>query len=289
MKMPPLHLIGSFLSFAGSRNMIEAAQSLGISQPALTQHMKDFESYFTQDVFALEGRRKTLTTFGQQLNDLLKLRFEGLDKDIKVITDKFEQPQNITVRVAGRGEILNSLAKQVSFPGKLIFVNVDGAAAVSSLIDRQYDIAVSNHLKMNSYLHAKKIFSDQFSILFPKSFLPGNHTISKTVLLDLCSHPYLSYADNDERLKALFQPYKIDPLPFPSKVLSNWESLIEMVNLQQGWTIAPTRFPFDSQKVSRILIPKTVIPGTEFFVFYRKESISMPWFRELINQFKFGE
>lgn len=286
MKSLPLSLVGSFLAFSDSKNMIEAAKLVGLSQPSLTNHLKQFESYFSKEIFALEGRRKVLTPFGKRLNEMLKNRFENLDRDIKSIAHEFERPEYITIRVAGRSEILCLLAKQIRFQGQLVFLDTDGASAVSALEDREYDIAISNHVKHNSFLHSKKLFSDQFAILAPKSYLSGEQQISKTLIEKLVERPYLSYSRSDERLNSLLKVYKMESHPSFSKVISNWDTLIEMVGLQQGWAIAPTRFSYEKQKAFRILIPKSVISGTDFFAFYRKESVSMPWFKDLINQFK---
>lgn len=286
MKTPPLYLIGSFLAFCDSKNMTEAAQTLGLSQPALTAHLKSLEEYFPQDVFEMEGRKKVLTPFGQELRDILSVRFGSLDAEIKSLNENYQSSEKTLLRVAGRAEILGVMAPQVKFPGTLIYIDVDGETAVQGLIERRFDLAISNHLRATQGLHGKKLFSDRCHLVYPRKWGLEASQISQSLFQSLRDRPYLSYKESDPFLEPLLKHHKVKELIPISRSLSNWQVLLSMVEMNQGWTVAPTSYIPDSNKVVSLPIPTSVIPETEFFCLYRKETASRIWFTELFTELK---
>jgi DNA-binding transcriptional LysR family regulator len=284
MQIPPLSLMASFLAFSGASNMVEAAKKLGISQPSLTSHLKSFASYFSEELFASEGRRKVLTPFGRKLAEKLGTRLEGLSADLKAVSDEFSSPEQITVRIGGRAEIVGQLAKEIRFAGSLLFFNVDGAEAIAGLLERKFDLAVSGRQLNDSHMHRRKLFSDGFALLAPKKYFADGANLSKGLLRELCEQPYLSYTPVDERLKRVFEHFAIQERPRVSKALANWDKLVEMVENQQGWTIVPSRFVSAGARLSHAVIPSSILPLADFFLLYRRESIAMPWFQKLVQQ-----
>lgn len=266
--------------------MVEAAQALGLSQPALTSHLKQFETFFTQDVFSYEGRKKILTPFGVLLRDLLQQKFGSLAFELKSVSEKFQSPEQVVLHVAGRSEILNFMAAKIVFPGTLIFNEADGASAVEGILQRRYDIAISNHLSKADQLHFKKLFSDQFYLVAPEKWLAGRRQISASLLTDLVERPYLSYKEEDANLKALLEHHQIQAQPAAHRVLSNWPNLILMAQMEMGWTLAPTRYAQEVKGLAAFAVPTSLIPETVFYALYRKESSSLPWLRSLLEELK---
>ena len=105
MKTPPLNLIGSFLAFSEASSMSEAAVTLGISQPALTSHLKQFQDCFKQDVFSQQGRRKILTEYGSQLKNIFAKRFSNLETEIKALDIHYQKAEDAVIKIAGRGRL----------------------------------------------------------------------------------------------------------------------------------------------------------------------------------------
>lgn len=282
---PPVAFMSSFLAFAESKNMVEAAESLGISQPALTVHLRKFEAFFPQPLFSTSGRKKTLTPFGLQLQSIVKKHLRSLDLDLQDLNAKFQHPDHLHLKIAGRTELLALFAPRISFPGHLEFIGVDGNAAVDGLLDRQFDLAISNHLAKAGPLHGKKIFSDRFSIVLPKSWLPEFSEASARLIHSLASKPYLSYKSQDSQLHSLLKHWRVEENPRMTKTLSHWGALIDMVEKGQGWALAPSTYLTHVSKVREIQISRTILPEVDFFLLYRKELTSLSWFKELLKEF----
>ena len=281
MKTPPLYLIQSFLAFTQAKNISEAARSLQISQPALTLHLKNFEIFFAEQIFTTQGRRKILTAFGENVRDLLHKRFANLDEDLKSLVDQSQKPEKILVRIGGRSEILNQIAPSIVFPGSLHFIFLDGAAASQSVLDRKVEIAISNHVAKSSPLHAKKLFQSNWNLIAPKKWFKKDLTL-KAAFEFLGDKPLLTYKEAETSLELLIQYYGLKKPLQSHRTLSHWPSLIAMTDLEQGWAVAPDTFPVGSSTIS-IPIASSIIPPTQFFALYRKESSAQAWFKELVQ------
>jgi DNA-binding transcriptional LysR family regulator len=284
MKTPPLYLIGSFLAFCENKNMSAAAHTLGISQPALTVHLKLFAECFSQDVFSQEGRRKTLTPFGQRVKELFARRFSNLEDEVKTLNDQHAGPEEIVLRLAGRGEILNYVAPKTNFPGHLVFIDSGGAEAVDGVLARKYELAISNHTSRATQLHAKKLFANQSSLLIPKKWTTDRRHLSVSLIEELLSKPYLAYKEEDQALDTLLQHYDIKKRPQIHRTHANWPNLVEMVELGRGWTLAPNRYSVSA--TVEVAIPASIIPETEFYILYRKETAALPWFKGFIDEIR---
>lgn len=283
MKLPPLYLIESFLAFTEAKSISQAAMALKISQPALTLHLKIFAQSFTQDVFAVEGRRKVLTPFGLGLKEIFSRRFANLENEVKTLVDQFQDPKNAKVRIAGRGEILNYIAPRIDFEGQIVFHDVDGVSAVDGVIGRKYEIAISNHVHKAQSLHAKKLFSDEFALILPSKWFGERKTLTAELMHDLLKRPYLSYREDDHLMQQVLRHYNIASEAHKYRVISYWPNILTMVELGQGWALAPTRYNPGSQTVS-LNIPRKILDETQFYMLYRKESSTLPWFKNLLSE-----
>jgi DNA-binding transcriptional LysR family regulator len=63
--MPPLEYLRSFVIFVESRNIVEAAQELRISQPLLSLHLKGLEEALGLSLFEFKGKKKILNSSGK--------------------------------------------------------------------------------------------------------------------------------------------------------------------------------------------------------------------------------
>ncbi|WP_413288393.1 LysR family transcriptional regulator [Bdellovibrio sp. HCB337] len=283
MKTPPYSLISSFLAFTDAKNMMDAAKNLGMSQPALTQHLQQFEGYFPQDVFALDGRKKVLTPFGLKLQVLLKGRFQNLDRDIIELSQEHQKPEELTLRIAGRGEILDRVAKKWEFSGRLIYTPTDGADAVNGLLERRFDIAISNHLSKASQLQGRLLFVDSFSIATPKSWkLPT--TKGSALFKELSTRGYLSYKESDINLEKNLEKYGIEVPPPIKTVIPNWTTLATLIEAGHGWSICPDSHinPKTMHKIN--LKDASEDADAKFYTLYRKELLKLRAAKEFLDK-----
>ena len=64
---PPLELLELLVAVAESRNLVEAAARVGLSQPAVSMKLKTLETQLPLPAFARHGKRKVLTHYGSEL------------------------------------------------------------------------------------------------------------------------------------------------------------------------------------------------------------------------------
>lgn len=288
MNSPPYALIASFLAFTEAHNMQRAAEALKISQPALTSHLKSFEQYFPQPVFIFEGRRKVLTSFGEEVRSLFKSRFDYLEEDLNLLAERSQDAKNIWFKIAGRGEILNLLASAINFSGTLEFVPITTEAVAQGLRERKFDIGITYDLSQVGDLHAKKFFTYDYSIAVPSRWKIKAAKLSHEVLEKLIDLPYLSHRSQSENLQTLVDKYQIKKRPHYKKVIPEWTKLAELASNTEGWTIMPTHFARDLKNVDVIQIPTNLIPEVQFYILYRKESLARSGFKNILEQMRQG-
>lgn len=286
MNSPPYALIASFLAFTEAQNMQRASALLKISQPALTSHLKSFEQYFPQAIFVFEGRRKVLTPFGEKVRQLFKSRFDYLADDLNLLNEQEQDAKSIWYKIAGRGEILNLLVPAVNCPGTVEFIPVNTENVPQGLRERKFDIGISYDLSQVGDLHAKKFFIYDYSIVIPGRWKIKANKLSQDVMEKLVELPYVSHRPQSENYKALLDKYQIKKKPYYKKVFPEWNRLSQLVNAGEGWSIVPSYYTRELKNTDVIQIPTSLIPEVQFYMLYRKESLTRPGFKTILEQMR---
>lgn len=280
---PPFYLIESFLSIVKSKNMREAAEFIGLSQPALSDHMKKFESYFPSPVFAFEGRKKILTDLGLELEKKLRGQTDQITKDILELNLLYSDPNFKRIRICGRNEILNRYVNQLKFAGTLEFLSAPGSETTQSIIDRDCELAITNHLEKADNLIRKFLFKDSFYVIFPSHWKIKADEISYELFESLLKHDYIAYTPNDTFLEQTLNHFKITARPKIKKIVSQWDQISIMVSEKKGWSLCPEYY-IPKHSCTHFKIPNAIIPETKFYALFRSEMRSQAWFMQLIEQ-----
>lgn len=296
MKSPSFFLIQSFLAFCASRNIVEAALKRGLSQPAMTAHLNQFNQSFEHDVFVMRGRKKELSLFGQKLYNYFNAKFGSLDEDLKQIQFEFLRPTQAQIKIGARSEILNYYSDRLEFPGCIHFEDIDGAKAVESVINKTLDLAISNHLEKAQDLIYKKAFTDQFVVLCPKKYLKSlgsgerlNQHISldSHILSDLLNKPFISYKSAEHPfLNQVLNYFDLQKNSKHHRIISNWLTTIKMIQKGDGWSIVPQLYSQNLVNVISFDLKKIVNTETHFYFLYRKELRKIQWFQDFIESLK---
>ncbi|MGH7489850.1 MAG: LysR family transcriptional regulator, partial [bacterium] len=86
-RLPPLNALKAFEAAARSENFTRAAAELGVSQAAVSQHVKSLETELGVKLFAREDNRLLVTTTGREYLAVVR---DALDR-IAVGTDRLLQ------------------------------------------------------------------------------------------------------------------------------------------------------------------------------------------------------
>lgn len=278
--------IFAFITFANSKNIVEAADKLQISQPALSAHLKNFEESLPFSPFMMQGRKKILTPYGQDLYEELNDKVAGLDDLIHQISLKHGDHKSVTLRVGGRREILSRILKSLPFSGRIIALDCSSEMGNIMLQKAQLDLLITQEKPDSLNLIAKAFFKDQFQILLPRKIKIKTSQINQKLLIELRHHPFLSYKKDNNPLQILEQKFLITEEQKKACTFSDWSTLIDLCEKQVGWTISPTSFFVDETKCQKLLVPESLIPATQFYLIYPKELAKTKWFLELVTRIR---
>src|SRR5262245_32339082 len=94
-RLPPLNALRAFEAAARSENFSHAATELGVSQAAVSQHVKSLEAALGLKLFARDGKRLLITSAGREYLTVIR---DALDR-IAVGTDRVLQQRPSSVLV----------------------------------------------------------------------------------------------------------------------------------------------------------------------------------------------
>lgn len=282
----PHYLIESFLAAAKEGTFQLAADQLGLTQSTLSKQMQLLEELLPQKVFTFSGRKKTLTSYGETLYELLAPQFSQIDGLIKQASILHAEIENVKIRICGRGELLDMIAKNLKFTGQVSFLSVDSQQAMQNVLNRSCDIAVVHQVEDSSEIILKNFFSNRLRIIIPKKMIKDKNLSKTEIIKKLQNLPALLYKSEDVVVKNFLLEYGInfDHLNV-HRVYANYVSILEMLKLGKGWAVIPSNLEVDEDDfIVYQLVGKTQ-DVRQFYLCYRKELKSASWFKELINDF----
>jgi DNA-binding transcriptional LysR family regulator len=276
-------LLNSFVIFNESENITEAAKRLGITQPALSKQLKEFERGIDIPVYTTQGRRKVLTPFGRSLHVRLKERLGNIHEIITNEQVRYQSPLYAKLSIAGRRGILDRISQRLTFEGSLFFVESSNDKIIESLQDLTAEIGISHIIPDSFELVAKPLFKEEFQLVIPKKLLALKPTLGKDLFSHLTKIPCLGYKSDDEIVRAVCSFYSENSSAINMfRATENYNSIKEMVLAKMGWAVIPSYLSLPAKETWRIPIPSKVLLRRQFYLIYRAEFSSVPWFKELI-------
>jgi DNA-binding transcriptional LysR family regulator len=283
MEQIPIHLLNAFVVFNQSSSITEAARRLQITQPALSKQLKQLESFLPQAVFTTSGRKKVLTSYGEDLHRRLQEKLGNIQEVIQQTGTLHASPQQAVVRIAGRRGVLDRFSSQLSFEGSLYFEEKSNESTLEAILSRTIDVGIVHKVPDHFEIIAKPLFREEFQIVIPKSFVTKRPTFGANLYSQLQPLPCLAYRPDDELIQAAFA---LNPRDMKSlqmrRATENYLSLAEMVEAELGWALLPTYLPVSEKKNWVVPIPPRILPSRQFFLIFRKEFASVPWFKALM-------
>ena len=281
----PIHLIEAFVIFCETQHIQTAANRLGISQPALSKQLIALEKMLPQPIFTFRGRKKTLTTFGEDLYIQFQSKLSGLHAIIEQTALNHSDPSQSFVRIASRREILDRFADKLHFPGTAQLIESANAPTITGILNRTIDFGIVHQIPDTSELIAKPLFRDHFMLVIPKKILRAPPGIGKALWEELGRLPCICYKKPDEILQQICQAHGVDFNNLNIKrVTANYLSVAKLVNAGFGWAAIPTHISAISGNNHIIPVPLKTFPPRQFYGVFRKELKSAPWIRLLLSE-----
>ncbi|MGT2430327.1 LysR substrate-binding domain-containing protein [Cupriavidus basilensis] len=173
-----LRLVRSFMAVARHGSVTAAADSLGLTQPALSQHLRIFAQSLGVPLFGRVGRKLELTDAGRQLVLALEPVLDQLERVIVSAASQHGAVEG-TLRIGATHTYLSALVMPAvqalvdAHPGLDIQVFEFAAAEVDrSLLDGQIDLGLAFAKDAPKRIEQVPLFSETLALIAPGHKLP---------------------------------------------------------------------------------------------------------------------
>lgn len=160
-----MNLVQAFILFGRNKNLNQVAKLLGISQPALSRQLMQFERDLGLSLFSNQGRKKVLSAIGQQVFD--KLNSKWVDYN-EVFIQLRAEAQNSPVRpieILGSSDMIGLFAGKINFPFSLHYQFMSSQEVISSLKENKFQIGITKINTNRSDLIQKNFLKVDFLLL----------------------------------------------------------------------------------------------------------------------------
>lgn len=161
------HRLLTFLEVCNYMNFTKAAESLYITQPAVTQQMKTLEEHYQTKLFGYEGKRLMLTKAGEELRHYAL----ALKADSEKVFQAVRSAEEMTARLSfgatltlGEFVLWDVLGSYIDkHPKTQVTMKVDNTSKLlESLKDGSIDFAFIEGYYLKDEYEVIKLFEDQF-------------------------------------------------------------------------------------------------------------------------------
>jgi len=222
-------------------NLTKAAESIYLSQSALSHQLKDIEAFFNTQIFIRQKKQMLLTNTGKiilEASESIIGEIERTKNKIKFLSEKNAGEIKISTECYTSYHWLSSFLKEYKTLYPKVEINIDTVStynAVNALLENKIDIGIVED-NTNSKLNYIPLFRDEFVAI-----VPGDHPWSQLKWVNpemFYTENYLMYTIPNEIstiYKLLFKTGK------PQKVIkiALTEVIIQMVKAGMGVTVLP--------------------------------------------------
>lgn len=198
-----------FMEVASKLSFSKASESLFISQPAISKHIKSLESLYKTALFERSGHTISLTSEGQMLYQKLKevKKIQNqFEFDISILKNKINAKGQLklgastTVALYILPKILSSFHQQ--YPAvKISLLNRNTDTIVQALINQDIDIGIVEGKKKNSSIVYKPFMQDEVvAVCSANSYIAKKKSIS---VKDILNYPVVLREQGSGTLAAL--------------------------------------------------------------------------------------
>lgn len=288
MTYPSFEHLETLVAVAESRNLVEAAKRLGISQPSVSMKLKLLEASVPLPLFQFEGKSKKLTRYGRELYELgnkqikdLSLAFEGLNRS-------YASAKHLLLRVGCRPELFEYFSPQFVFGGSVEFHPSSSADAVEALLSHRIDMAISWSKPDSADIVARKILRSGCSFVIHPRLLKKIKSVEKASRDSsfLKETPSLTYQPDGHLLREWVESVgpKFSELNI-NIIAQSWNTLLRLVEHGLGYSVIPDHVASRGNGILIFDLPSKVVPIFEFYLLFRKDMLQVAPFKAMLSKF----
>lgn len=276
-KIPP-NLIQSFVSFCESENIQQAAEKEELTQPALSKQLQLLESQLPYKLFTFRGKKKVLTAFGEKMYIELKGKISSVHQSVDLVCNTYGSEENSRIRFAARPEIIERIAGQLTFSGRIDYFEKGHQEIVDSILTGSLDMGISHTVPDKFELGSVKLFKERFVLATPKKL-----NVKKNLKLSSC----IAYKAEDVVLRQGCEKLGFDYENLTIKrTISNYRMIAKMIEAGMGWSVIPMHIQIDEKKCNISKLKLDGINNREFMLIYRLELKEAVWFKGFVRMLK---
>jgi DNA-binding transcriptional LysR family regulator len=265
----------SFLVYVESKNMREAAEKIGVSQPALFQKIVKFEEKFPVPLFQKSGTKNTLTSFGENLYSVLLPIRKNILSNIQELLESTMNANKVELKVGGRRELIENFTEICNWknPTQLIFLNSE--QTIKSLWEKSIDFGIL--LNPPQEFKSKVLFKvhrelcvckDSWKLLNTKEQFDW----STKTLQALQNLNFIAYKNPDKSIAEYFKNLGFQQSVFKNSfICEDWNLISKILSLGKGFSIIPSNISTD-ENIIRVPIPRSRDSSENIYLCYYPEN-----------------
>lgn len=167
---PSLHALAVYLAVVEHGTMTAAAEAEGISQPAISAHVKALEQFFGTPLMARSGRRVIPTAAGDLVAEHSR-RILGLVDDLSRSVADLEGLLSGKLVVGASSTVGEQLLPEVLgvfrrlYPGiDLVLTIGNSGEIIQAVRDRTFDLGIVGRIEDDAEITARPVFDDRLEI-----------------------------------------------------------------------------------------------------------------------------
>ena len=271
---------------AEAKSFADAAQKLGVTQPTVSLKLKELERQLPVPLFQIEGKRKVLTHYGRALYEIAKANRDDIDRRIEDLNRSYGDAKKLTLRLAGRSEVLDFIAPKLSFAGRIELANCSSQEAVEKLSRHEIDIAITHITPDSAEIVAKRLFQSRAYFVVHEKWLKGRELNLSLVRSHsfLLETPSILYHRSGHILRDWLAHVGADiERANASFVTEDWRGMQSLVDAGAGYGIVPEYVEPRSKHVQRLELPTKVLAPFTYYALFEKGLKQIAPFRELLQ------
>jgi DNA-binding transcriptional LysR family regulator len=248
------------------------AGQLGITQPAVSQHLKTLEEFFDKPVFTFNGKKKTLTLFGEELAKNLTPQLDLIAQTLEYSKKSFIDLSTQTIRVGGRLGVIKKVVPFIEFPGAVFFEEMGSAEVMKSILENKIDYGFSRKAPDSLEIVSKKLIELPIHLVAHKSLFKTKNYLEEFKQKNLWEKASLhTYSKEIPYLSDWCKLNKIKLKELNIKfILNDWDIVFKMLSKNKGYTFCPAPGKGLDPNLISVPVTKDNAGSLELFLLYSK-------------------